>query len=348
MQQLGVGLIGYGFAGRVFHAPLIASVPGLALRRISCSDPAGPRRDFPDAQWNADPQAMLADPDIDLVVIATPNVHHFPLARAALEAGKHVVVEKPFVVAIAEGEALIALARERGRLISVFHNRRWDSDFLTVRKLVETGRLGKVYRYEAQFDRFVPAIKPRWREEAAPGAGVLFDLGAHLIDQALQLFGLPQAVFADIARQRPGAQVDDYFQLLLDYGDVKISLHASRLVREPGPRYQVHGLGGSFIKYGLDTQEAALLRGERPGHAQWGAEAPEYHGRITVDTDGGTIRGTVDPATGCYEAYYQAVHAAIADGAPPPVTAAEALDVIRVITCAQRSHTERRVVRLDE
>lgn len=346
MRTVGVGLVGYGFVGRNFHAPLIASVAGLALRHIVCRDPAGPQRDYPQAQWSADSAALLADPAIELVVIATPNDSHFPLAKAALEAGKHVVVEKPFVVSVAEGEELIALAAARGCLLSVFHNRRWDSDFLTMRKLIDSGQLGKVYRYEAQYDRYAPLVRQRWRESAAPGAGagVLFDLGSHLIDQALQLFGVPTSVYADMARQRAGAEVDDYFQLLLDYHGVKISLHASRLVMQPGPRYQVHGMDGSFVKYGIDAQEAALLRGEGPGHPAWGREAPEQHGSITVERDGVKIHGKAESLPGCYEAYYQGMHAAITQGASVPVSAADALNVIRVIACAQRSHAEQRVV----
>ena len=345
MRPVAVGLIGYGYVGSVFHAPLIRSVPGLLLRRIACRDPAGPRRDHPDVLWDADHRAMLDDPEIGLVVIATPNASHFPLAQAALRAGKHVVLEKPFVVSVAEGEVLLALAHERGCLLSAFHNRRWDSDFLTLRYVIASGQLGKVYRYEAQYDRYAPLVKARWREDATPGGGLLYDLGSHLIDQALQLFGMPRAVFADIASQRPGAQADDYFQLLLDYDDgVKVSLHASRLVLRPGPRYQVHGVSGSFSKYGLDTQEAALLRGEGPGHPLWGVESPEHRARLTLIDNGATIDGVVDTATGCYQAYYQAMHAAIVDGAPLPVTAEEALDVIRVIDCAQRSHAEQRSV----
>ena len=344
MRHVAVGLIGYGFAGSVFHAPLIKSVPGLVLRRIACRDPAGPQRDHPDVQWDDHHQAMLSDPLIELVVIATANDSHFPLALAALEAGKNVVVEKPFVITVAEGETLIASAHARGLVLSVFHNRRWDSDFLTVRQIIESKQLGKVYRYEAQFDRFTPTVKQRWREQATAGAGILFDLGSHLIDQALQLFGLPQTIFADITCQRPGALADDYFQLFLNYGDLKVSLHASRLVMQPGPRYQVHGISGSLIKDGLDVQEAALLRGERPNQAQWGAEPAEHFGRVTLNCNGLTLRGTVDSVAGCYPAYYQGMYAAIVDGIAVPVTASDALNVIRVIACAQRSQAEHRAV----
>ena len=344
MREVPVGLIGYGFAGSVFHAPLIRSVPGLALQRIACSEPGRPQRDHPSVQVDADSAAMLADPAIELVVIATPNTSHFPLARAALLAGKHVVVDKPFVVSVEEGQQLVVLAKERERMLSVFQNRRWDNDFLTVSRCIASGLLGTVCSYEAHYDRFVPTVDRRWREQPAAGAGVLFDLGSHLIDQALQLFGLPQTVQADVACQRADAQVDDYFHLLLDYGSLKVVLHAGMLVREPGPHFQVHGTRGSFVKRGLDSQEDALLRGERPGHPQWGRDDPAWHGRITFDANGLAIEGSVESAVGSYEAFYQGVYAAVADGAAPPVSADGALDVVRVIACALRSHGEQRTV----
>lgn len=344
IREVPVGLVGYGFSGAVFHAPLIRSVPGLALRRIASRKPESVLRDNLPVQVDADSAAILADPAIELVVIATPNTSHFPLARAALLAGKHVIVDKPFVVSVEEGQQLVALAEERQRLLSVFQNRRWDNDFLTVRRCLASELLGTVYSYEAHYDRYVPTVDRLWRERPAPGAGVLFDLGAHLIDQALQLFGLPKTVLADVGRQRPGAEVDDYFHLLLDYGTLKVELHAGMLVREPGPRYQVHGVRGNFIKYGLDSQEAALLRGERPGHPQWGRDDPATYGRIAFDANGLAIDGRVESAAGSYEVFYRGVHAAIADGAPLPVSAKDALDVIRVIACALRSHAEQRTV----
>ncbi|HJW12500.1 MAG TPA: Gfo/Idh/MocA family oxidoreductase, partial [Albitalea sp.] len=182
MRQVSVGLVGYGFAGSVFHAPLVSSVPGLVLRRIACRDPERVQHDYPSVQVDADAAAMLDDPAIELVVIATPNTSHFPLARAALLAGKHVVVDKPFVVSAEQGQELVALAKERRRMLSVFQNRRWDNDFLTVQRCIASGLLGTVCSYEAHYDRFVPTVNRRWREQPAPGAGVLFDLGSHLID----------------------------------------------------------------------------------------------------------------------------------------------------------------------
>lgn len=343
MHPIPTGLIGYGTAGAFFHAPLIAAASGLRLAAIGSRRKDEILRDFPEAIAYENPQDLLADPAIELVVIATPNESHASLARAALEAGKHVVVDKPFTLDAGEAEALIALAERVDRRLSVFQNRRWDNDFLTVRRLVEDGRLGEVAYYEAHFDRFRPEIKQGWRETEAPGSGLLYDLGAHLIDQALVLFGLPQAVTADVTRQRAAARADDYFHLVLDYGRRRAVLHASVLVRDPGPRYLVHGDGGSFVKYGIDGQEAALRDGKRPGGERWGEDEPAFFGRFT-DADGtGTV---IDTLPGRYTAFYEGVAASIRDGAPLPVKAREACDVIRVIEAAQRSSTERRTISL--
>lgn len=343
MHPIPTGLIGYGTAGAVFHAPLIAAAEGLRLAAIGSRRVEEIRRDFPEARAYENPQDLLADPAIELVVIATPNDSHATLARAALEAGKHVVVDKPFTLDAAEADALIALAARVDRQLSVFHNRRWDNDFLTVRRLVEDGRLGEVAYYEAHFDRFRPEIKQGWRETEAPGSGLLYDLGAHLIDQALVLFGLPQAITADVTRQRASARTDDYFHLVLDYGRRRAVLHASVLVRDPGPRFLVHGDGGSFVKYGIDGQEAALREGRRPGGEGWGEDDPALFGRFT-DADG-TV-ATIDSLPGRYTAYYDGIAASIRDNAPLPVKAREARDVIRAIEAARRSANERRTIAL--
>lgn len=343
MQPIRTGLIGYGTAGAVFHAPLIAAASGLRLTAIGSRRADDIARDFPEAKAYENPQALIDDPDIELVVVATPNDTHAALARAALAAGKHVVVDKPFTLDAGEAEALIALADAAKRKLSVFHNRRWDSDFLTVRRLVDDGRLGEVAYYEAHFDRFRPEIKQGWRETEVPGAGLLYDLGAHLIDQALVLFGMPRAVTADVARQRAAARADDYFHVVLDYGRRRAVLHASVLVRDPGPRYLVHGDGGSFVKYGMDGQEAALREGRRPGGEGWGEDDPALFGRFT-DVDG-TV-ATIDSLPGRYTAFYEGIAASIRDGSPLPVEAREARDVIRVIEAAQLSARERRTVSL--
>jgi scyllo-inositol 2-dehydrogenase (NADP+) len=343
MQQFSVGLIGYGLGGSVFHAPLIAAVPGLRLSRISSRSAKRDevQRAYPGVALDETPQAMLTDPDIKLVVVCTPNASHYVLARDALLAGKHVVVDKPFVLSSAEGDELIAMARERNLLLSVYQNRRWDGDFLTLRRSLESGELGEVHTYRAHFDRYSPQVKKRWKEAAEPGAGVLWDLGSHLIDQALVLFGPPQSVTAQLSVQRAGARVEDSFELLLDYGSRKVMMHAGAQVCAPGPRYEVHGTLGSFVKYGVDTQEDALKRGERPGDEGWGRDIPANYATITSATDGGRA---VETIRGSYERFYPGMHAAIAGGQAVPVAAGDAVNVVRVIECAQRSHRERRTI----
>jgi scyllo-inositol 2-dehydrogenase (NADP+) len=315
--SLRAGLIGRGIAGTVFHTPLIEAA-GIELAAVAGADGA---------------MALIAEPGIDLVVIASPNASHFPLAEAALAAGKHVVVDKPATVTIAQAEALIALAAARQRLLTVFHNRRWDGDFLTVRGLMEAGRLGEVMLYEAHWDRFRPGIKAGWREEPGEGAGLLFDLGPHLIDQALLLFGPPESLAADIAVQRPGARVDDYFRLTLHYGARRAILSASTLVASPRPRFALHGSAASFVKYWLDPQEAALKAGISPLSAGFGEEDSELFG--TLCDGGGSERVRTVP--GRYVAFYEGVAKAIVLGGPAPVDPADARDGLKMIEMAWMS-----------
>src|SRR4051812_20536465 len=295
-MALKVALIGRGLGGTAFHAPLIRALPELELVMMVGA---------------AEAEAAAVADGIDLVVISSPNRTHFPLAEAALRAGKHVVIDKPFAVSLNEADALIALARERGRLLSVFHNRRWDGDFLTVRKMPP--RIGELLLFEAHWDRFRREIRPGWKDAADGGAGMLNDLGPHLIDQALMLFGLPEALSADVLAQRDGASVDDYFALTLHYGTMRVVLGASTLIMEPRPRFALHGTHGSFVKHGLDPQEAALKAGADPRSA--GADAAENFGTLT--TEAGAER--VPTEQGRYLTFYEGVIAAICDGAPPPV-----------------------------
>ena len=333
------GLIGYGLAGAVFHAPLIQASPLLSLAAVAT------RRAVPSGMTAvSDPHALIADPDIRLVVVATPNSTHFPLARAALEAGKHVVVDKPLAASVEQADALIALAGERGRCLTVFHNRRWDSDFLTVRKLLESGRLGEIQLCEMHWDRFRLGIRSGWKDQADAGTGLLYDLGSHLVDQALLLFGVPDAVSGDLAVQRAGAAVDDYFALTLHHGRHRVLLSASTLVAEPRPRFELHGTGGSFVKHGLDPQEGQLGSGMRPDDRGYGKEPTRQRGVITMP-DGGRQR--IATETGCYVDFYDAVAAAIADGAPVPVEPADARLGLRIIEAARLSAGEGRVVSLE-
>ncbi|MEO8779836.1 MAG: oxidoreductase [Rhodanobacter sp.] len=336
-----VGLIGYGYAGKIFHAPLIQAIPGLALGAVASSDAAKVHRDLPRIEVIADPLQLIASEAIDLVVIATPNATHAALASAALRAGKHVVVDKPFTLSMLEARALMALAHDSGRLLSVFHNRRWDSDFLAVKQAIERGAVGTVRHFESHFDRYRPSIRARWREQAVPGAGIWYDLGPHLIDQALQLFGLPRRVMAKLSIQRAGGAVDDWAHVLLDYDSMQVILHASMLAAGGGVRFIVHGDRGSLLKTGSDRQESQLLAGMPPGAAGWGddpdglqlfeGEAPPYRTR---------------PPVGDYRHYYAGIRDAIADRAPNPVSPRQALAVMAVLDAAITSNHERREVAL--
>jgi len=339
MERIAVGLIGYGLAGAVFHAPLVVEETRMRLAVVVTSRAEQVARELPGVRAVGSAEELLADPDIELVIVASPNTTHIPFARAALRAGKHVVIDKPFAPTLGEADSVIALAEEKGCLLSVFHNRRWDDGFRTVHHCIDQGLVGNVAHYEVHFDRFRPAIKQGWREQPLRGSGLLYDLGPHLIDQALVLFGLPKAVTADVVTQRPQAVMDDYFHLILDYGRVRAVLHAATLVCRPGPHFILHGDAGSFTKYGLDPQEAALREGQRPGMPGWG-ETTE-HGVLTR-ADG--TETTVETLPGSYEAYYAGIAASLRDGAPPPVAAGDARNVMLVLEAALRSAAERRTV----
>jgi predicted dehydrogenase len=327
---LHVALVGYGYAGRTFHAPLIAATPGLALRTVVSSNPAKVRADLLDAHVATLDEA-LADPEIDLLVIATPDPLHAPQAIAALRAGKHVVVDKPFAPTLAEAEAVAAEAERAGRVLSVFHNRRWDSDHLTLRRLIQQGTLGEIVHYESHFDRFRPDVLDRWRER--PGAGLWRDLGPHLLDQALQLFGPPDSVQADLAHQRPGARAPDWFHVLLRYDRLRVILHASVLTPVPGPRLVVHGTRGSFVKHGLDPQEEELKAGRRPDGAGWGVDGSL--GILSLAGEGGVVsEAPFESVPGDYRAFYAGVRDCIVSGGPNPVPPAQALSVMRLLEAA--------------
>ena len=341
---IGVGLIGYGLGGSAFHAPLVQAEPGLRLHAVVTSRAEQVRRDHRGAQVVASADELLAEEAVELVVVAAPNAVHAELAAAALRAGRHVVVDKPFTLSTADADRLIALAEAEGRLLSVFHNRRWDGDFLTVQRLLQAGPLGEVSSFVSRYDRFRPAPKGGWKEDAVPGSGILWDLGPHLIDQALVLFGLPETVSADLAVQRPGVEAVDWVHLVLDYGRLRVVLHASMEVRDPGPRFEVHGDRGSFVKWGMDLQETAMRGGARPGDPGWGSEPPERHGTLTTEVAGLELRGRLASAPGAYEAFYATMAAAIGGDGTVPVPAAEARDTVLVIERALASAREGRVV----
>jgi predicted dehydrogenase len=330
-----VALLGYGYAGRVFHAPLVAATDGLRLHTIVSSQAAA-GRDFPGARCLAERGQALADPDIDAVVIATPNDTHAALACEALAAGKHVLVDKPFAVTAEEARRVLAAAERAGRVASVFQNRRWDADFLTVQRLLDAGELGRIAEFHSHFDRFRPQVRDRWRESDAPGAGLWFDLGPHLLDQALQLFGTPQAIQADIDAQRERARSDDWFDVVLHYPRMRAVLHAGSLVSDARLRFAVHGTGGSFVKHGLDTQEDALRAGRRPGGPEWGLDPSD--GVLTrVDEEGRSHAAAVTSERGDYRRCYAQWRDAMAGTAPAPVTPAQALRLMELLELAVRS-----------
>lgn len=341
-ETLQVALVGYGFVGKVFHAPLISAVEGLALHSVVSSNAAAVHADHPDARVSPDLATVLADPAIDLVVIATPNMLHAPQAHAALDAGKHLIVDKPFTVTVAEADAVIAHAERVGRVLSVFHNRRYDSDFMTVQRLLASGALGEVTQFESHFDRFRLAIRDRWRERSGPGAGLWYDLAPHLLDQALQLFGAPLGITADIAVQRDGGETDDYFHAVLRYRRLRVILHASTMMAAHDLRFSVHGTRGSFIKQGLDTQEDALKAGRTPGDAGWGVD-PRLGTLTTVDGEELATR-VVEGEPGDYRRYYAAVRDAIHGSAPNPVPATEARAVMQWIAMGIASSDARQEI----
>ena len=340
-----VAVAGFGLAGRVFHAPLIAAEPRLRLAAVISSQADAVRAAYPAAAVLPDLDAL--PPEVRLVVIATPNASHAPLARQALSQGRHVVVDKPFTVTTTEADELLDQAAAARLQLSVFHNRRWDADFRTLQQLVAEGALGDVMTAELHFDRYRPVVRDRWREQEGPGSGMLYDLGAHLIDQALQLLGTPDDVWADLGRQRPGALTDDYVHLVLRFGERRAILHVGSLVTDGGYRFAVHGTAGSFLKRGLDPQEAALQAGGRPGAADWGREPAENHGRLIQPAGGdAVVERPVPTLPGAYQTFYAGVAAALLDGAPLPVSARDARNVIAVIEAARESAAGGRVVDL--
>jgi predicted dehydrogenase len=331
--------MGYGFAGKTFHAPLLTHVSGLQLTHIVSSDSAKVRQDH-DVIVLAKPEDAFALAEIDLIVIATPNSTHFDLARRGISAGKHVVVDKPFTVTSEEAAELVSLTKKHQRVLSVFQSRRWDADFLTLRQILREGSLGEVVQFESRYDRYRPEPRQRWREQAVPGAGVWFDLGSHLVDQALQLFGPPDAIYADLELQRRGAQAVDYFHAVLRYGRSRAILTAGCLVVSETPRFAVHGTAGGFTKFGMDTQEESLKRGEVPGSPGWGHD-PRSGTLVRAAKDGGVETRQVPSIPGNYLAYYQAIRDAITLGAPNPVPPEEGLAVIKVLEAGIRSAAAR-------
>ena len=348
-KSFNVGLIGYGIAGQVFHAPMINCVSCLKLKKIRETKEVNiqlAQKRYQDVEIVNDSQQILSDDTIDLVVIATPNSSHFSLAKQALNAGKHVVVDKPFTITFKESQELIQFATQQEKLISVYHNRRFDSTAKTVKKVIDSGMLGNLVEYEAHYDRFRNYFRPNaWREEDQPGAGIFYDLGAHLIDEAQVLFGLPDEITADLRIQRPGGKTIDNFELVLSYPNLKVTLKGGMLVRETGPAISLCGTNGAYVKYGMDVQEEALRAGIMPDDIlNWGVEPSSSWGKINTEYNGLHIVGNIESEKGDYREYYSNIYKVLLGEQALIVKPEEAANTIRIIELAMQSSKEKRTI----
>jgi scyllo-inositol 2-dehydrogenase (NADP+) len=345
---LQVGIIGFGLSGKVFHAPFIADNPSFNLRSIVTTGTEAGRL-YPKTRILHDYQSLLDDQEIDLVVVCTPSALHAKQAILAMQSGKHVVVEKPFAMNSTEVIEMMQTAKITGKLLFPYHNRRWDGDFQTVKHIINEGFLGKVIEYESRFERYNPLIaRASWRFDQAGGGGTLFDLGPHLIDQAICLFGSPQAVSCRLLNQREGSKANDSFDLTLIYPQITVRLKAGLLIRESGPRFMVHGSLGSFIKYGADPQEDQLRKGKKPQSRNFGVDPRKNYGLLNSAMNGKYFRGKYETIPGDYMGFYNDVFAAIVNHKKQNVTTEDALLISRIIEAALKSQKEQRIVNFSD
>ncbi len=344
--MINVGLIGFGLAGRSFHAPVISAVPGMRLAAILQRKGNEAAIAYPQAKIVRTLDELLAIPDLQLIVIATPNETHSPFARAALAAGRNVVVDKPFTTSYEEAVDLVKFAEKPGPLLTVYQNRRYDGDFQAIRGLVAEGPLGRIVRFETNYDRFRPNLKPNaWREKAAPGAGILFDIGPHLIDQAMILFGKPEAITADVRIEREGGLADDAFDVMFHYpNSMRAVLSSSILAVVARPRFLLFGTKGSFVKQTVDPQENNLRFSRLPKEGPWGAEPEENWGVLTLSDGTNATQRRIPSGTGDYRDYYANVRDVIEGKAQPFVPLRYALDVMRALELCRDSSETRRTV----
>lgn len=344
-RPISTAILAYGMSGEVFHAPLLTAHEGFRLSKILERRSDKARQRYPGVDVVRTIEDILEDKTIELVVVNTPHESHFDLATRVLEAGKHVVIEKPFATNVKEALKLKQLAEQNRVILSVFQNRRWDGDFMTVQKIVQSGILGPLVEYEAHYDRYRPKVDTTtWKELPGAGTGSLYNLGPHMIDQALVLFGMPRELEARLCIQRPGGVTEDFYDIRMMYDNLHVILKSSYLVREPGPRYIIHGVNGSFVKYGLDPQEQALKEGIIPGSKGWGSEPSSEWGRVNSCLHGLNMEGKIETTPGNYLLYYQNIYDAIREQKPLAVSPAQAIHLMQLIDACVQSNREKRVV----
>jgi scyllo-inositol 2-dehydrogenase (NADP+) len=347
MQKIKTALLSYGMSGKVFHAPFLELHPGFELLGSWERSKKLIQVDYPEVRSFPSFESILEDKSIDLVVVNTPIDTHFEYAKKVLLAGKHAIVEKAFTSNVAEAVELAALAKEKGLKLSVFQNRRWDSELKTVKKILDEKLLGEIVEAEFHFDRYNPVLSPKVHKETVnSGSGILKDLGPHIIDQALYLFGLPNAVFADIRITRENSLVDDYLDILLYYPNLRVRLKAGFFVREPNPSYVVHGKEGSFLKSRGDVQEDELKLGKKPNLTTWGTEKKGQEGLLHTEIDGKIIREKVPTLQGNYYDYFDGVYQSIVNGKSEPVTAQDGVNVMRIVDAAIQSNEQKKAINL--
>lgn len=343
-------LIGFGYSGATFHAPFLKVLPDFLVTHVVSGKHEEIQACFPHTQIvsHNDVEILLESTEIDLVIITAPNAEHFRLAKKALEFGKHVVVEKPFVLTLEEGNTLISLAKKQNKILTVYHNRRWDSDFLTIQKIINLGVLGKISSLSIRYDRYRPRPKTeRWKESSHAGSGTLWDLGAHLIHQALLLFGMPQHLIADMARQRENAKTIDFFNIMFIYSNqMRVQLSSSSLCLSPGPKYEVYGQRGSFIKFGQDPQEQALVNKIIPNAIDFGKESTTFSGKLSSLHDEEIVHEFIPSSIGCYVEFFKQLSEAMQYNRLAPVQPEQALNVIKIIKLCEESNRLRKSIQL--
>ncbi len=347
LKPIRTALLSYGMSGEVFHAPLLEAHPGFNLVKIWQRKGESSKARYPNVEIVRSLEEVISDKEIELIIVNTPNETHFDYSRQAILKGKHVVVEKPYTNTVDDGIKLIDLAKKQNTILSVFQNRRWDGSYLTVKEIIQSNALGKIVELEIHYDRFRNYIATNtWKEEPGVGSGILYNLGSHMLDQVIQLFGMPKSIDARIGIQRPEGKVFDFYDLRLTYHNLNVIVKSSYLVREPGPQYILHGVNGSFVKYGIDPQEEALKEGKIPAGSNWGKEPDTFWGKLNTQMGALHYEGKVETLPGSYISYYQNLYEAIREKKELAVKPEQALQVIQLIEAAMKSNQERKAINI--